>query len=360
MISWASLDFQPEFTATAANIGYGWWSHDIGGHMFGSRDDELTARWVQYGVFSPILRLHSGANPFIHKEPWTLEPATREVVTQSLRLRHRLVPYLHTMNHRAAQGTPLVRPMYWEYPERAPAYRVPNQFRFGTELIVAPITTPADPVSRLGAVRVWLPPGEWFDIACGWRYSGDRELVVHRALADLPVFAAPGAIVPLDAAAVPDNDPVNPAELELLVVPGADGRFELIEDDGAGRVARTSVRYDAAAGQVTVGPAQGDVDALPARRTWAVRAPGGIRSAPVSTTPDTPVTLPLPAAPARDPGRDLVDRLDGARIEHELKVRALEVAGADRPAAVRIAHLHALALPRAVESALIEILGTHD
>ena len=64
-ISWASLAFQPEFTATASNIGYGWWSHDIGGHIFGGRDDELATRWVQLGVFSPILRLHSSSNPFL-------------------------------------------------------------------------------------------------------------------------------------------------------------------------------------------------------------------------------------------------------------------------------------------------------
>ena len=70
VISWASLDFQPEFTATASNIGYGWWSHDVGGHLFGVRDDELATRWVQLGVFSPILRLHSSSNPFLVKEPW--------------------------------------------------------------------------------------------------------------------------------------------------------------------------------------------------------------------------------------------------------------------------------------------------
>ena len=360
VISWASLNFQPEFTATAANIGYGWWSHDIGGHMFGAKDDELTARWVQYGVFSPILRLHSGANPFIHKEPWTLEPDAAAVMTHSLRLRHRLVPYLHTMNHLAAQGTPLVRPMYWEQPDRAPAYRVSHQFRFGTELIVAPITTPADPISRLGAVRVWLPPGEWVDIACGRRYSGDRELVVHRALADIPVFAAPGAIVPLDAAAVPDNDPVNPTELELLVVPGADGRYELIEDDGAGRVARTPIRYDAATGRVTIGPAQGQLDGLPASRTWTVRSPGGDGSDPVTAAPGEAVVLDLGAAPVTDPGRELFDRLDRARLDHELKVQALAAVTADRPAGARIGHLHALALPRAVESAVVEILSALD
>ena len=69
---WESLAFQPEFTATASNIGYGWWSHDIGGHMGGRRDDELTTRWVQLGVYSPILRLHSSDIPFLSKEPWAL------------------------------------------------------------------------------------------------------------------------------------------------------------------------------------------------------------------------------------------------------------------------------------------------
>ena len=146
VISWASLAFQPYFTATASNIGYGWWSHDIGGHMFGGKDDELATRWVQLGVFSPILRLHSGANPFTAKEPWTFEPAARAVMTEHLRLRHRLVPYLHTMNHRAAsEGRPLVEPLYHRWPSADEAYDQPNQFLFGSELVVAPLTTPARP-----------------------------------------------------------------------------------------------------------------------------------------------------------------------------------------------------------------------
>ncbi len=55
-MTWESLAFQPQFTATASNIGYGWWSHDIGGHMFGYRNEELEARWYQLGAFSPINR----------------------------------------------------------------------------------------------------------------------------------------------------------------------------------------------------------------------------------------------------------------------------------------------------------------
>ena len=54
LITWESLDFQPYFTSTASNIGYGWWSHDIGGHMLGYKNDEMEARWYQFGVFSPV------------------------------------------------------------------------------------------------------------------------------------------------------------------------------------------------------------------------------------------------------------------------------------------------------------------
>jgi alpha-glucosidase (family GH31 glycosyl hydrolase) len=105
-ITWASLHFQPEFTATAANVGYGWWSHDVGGHIFGVRDDELATRWVQLGAFSPILRLHSSSNPFLVKEPWMFPAESRAAMGEALRFRHRLVPYLHAMNHRCTTTSP--------------------------------------------------------------------------------------------------------------------------------------------------------------------------------------------------------------------------------------------------------------
>ncbi|MFY7751421.1 MAG: TIM-barrel domain-containing protein, partial [Exiguobacterium acetylicum] len=87
IISWASLQFQPYFTATASNIGYGWWSHDIGGHQRGEKDDELSTRWLQYGVFSPIMRLHSTMSIFNGKEPWRYSTDAANVMKKYLRLR---------------------------------------------------------------------------------------------------------------------------------------------------------------------------------------------------------------------------------------------------------------------------------
>ncbi len=113
--------------------------------MHGVRDDEMTARWVQLGVFSPLNRLHSTDNPFNGKEPWKYNKITQSVMEEFLRLRHKLVPYLYTMNRYASRdGQPLVRPMYWLEPEREETYHVPNEYYFGTELIAAPITDPAD------------------------------------------------------------------------------------------------------------------------------------------------------------------------------------------------------------------------
>src|SRR3954454_16774285 len=104
VISWASLEFQPHFTATASNIGYGWWSHDIGGHLWGGRDDELATRWVQLGAVSPILRLHSSHSPFLVKEPWQYPAESREAMGAALQFRQRLLATPHSMKPPGAAG----------------------------------------------------------------------------------------------------------------------------------------------------------------------------------------------------------------------------------------------------------------
>jgi alpha-glucosidase (family GH31 glycosyl hydrolase) len=386
VISWASLAFQPHFTATASNIGYGWWSHDIGGHFFGTKDDELATRWLQLGTFSPVLRLHSGSNEFTTKEPWTFGPEPARVMTEFLRLRHRLVPYLHTMNHRAAAGTPLVLPLYYRWPEREQAYQVPNEFLFGSELVVAAITEPADRRTLLGRVAAWLPAGAWVDLLTDLVYDGDREVHLHRDLASIPVLAPAGAIVPLDGAQVPANDPVNPGHLEVVVVVGADGSFTLVEDDGTrdGTVSRTEIRFEQASGSVTVVPPAGNLDHLPTVRTWTLTFPalagdveptatvdGGAVAVQVRreatrgrvTVPIVPVGAelrvelgPMPRLAANDVRARLFTLLDRAQIEYALKSRILDVATGDQPLALRAARMLDLELEPALAGAVAEVL----
>ena len=274
VISWESLDFQPRFTTMAANIGYPWWSHDIGGHMQGFRSDELSLRWLQFGVFSPILRLHSTKNDFCSKEPWSFEPETERQMTELLRLRHRLIPYLYTAAERASRLCEApVRPMYHRWPDRREAYEVKNQYLFGPTLMVCPITSPMDPTLRLASVTAWLPEGLWFDFFGGQMYSGGRMLRLWRPLSEYPVLAPAGGIVPLADDLRADT---LPERLTLRVFAGADGAFELYEDDGmtdGGPSVRTDIALNWAEGLLTVA-SRGDTSLLPAKRTWQVECVG--------------------------------------------------------------------------------------
>lgn len=258
-ITWESLDFQPEFTATASNIGYNWWSHDIGGHFFGHRDEELATRWLQLGVFSPIMRLHSSDNPFITKEPWTFGPEVRTIMNNFLRLRYRLMPYLYSMNVRSAQRSePIVQPLYWHHPEVKAAYQLRNEYFFGSELLAIPITSPSDALTRLGRVRAYIPNGRHVDIFSGTVYDGNRELTLYRPLSHPPVLAREGAIIPLDGSTMLANDCANPTSYEILLVVGSDGQFEIFEDDGLGgdlasvKFSKISLVYTQATGEMKI------------------------------------------------------------------------------------------------------------
>ncbi|MGW6909678.1 TIM-barrel domain-containing protein [Streptomyces sp. NPDC054940] len=389
VISWESLAFQPYFTATAANIGYGWWSHDIGGHMLGAKDDELATRWVQFGVFSPILRLHSSSNPFNTKEPWSFAREYQDAQTAFLRLRHRLIPYLHTMNHRsAADGVAPVRPLYHSWPQAPEAYDHPNQYTFGAQLLVAPITTPRDASTRLGTVRAWLPAGTWVDLLTHTVYTGDREIEMHRDISAIPVLAPAGAIIPLDGAEVPDNGGRIPPHLEVLVVVGEDATFALVEDDGSGdggdKPARTLLTYDQEAGVLTIGAVQGPTGFLPPHRSWTVTFPclkqpadcavtlDGERADAALTHRDGRVSVRIDAVPLRTTVQVHVGRrpelapndvrgrlftlLDAMQCSYELKSRVLDIALSDKPFHVRLSHLVALRLDGPLHSAVAEVL----
>lgn len=221
IISWESLAFQPYFTANASNVGYGWWSHDIGGHMKGYRDEELSTRWIQFGVFSPIMRLHSSNSAFTGKEPWNYNAVSENIMKRYLKLRHEMIPYLYTMNYHASHdGQPLIRPMYYLEPEQPEAYEVPNEYYFGTELVVCPITEPTDKAAGTACVKAWIPEGKWYDIFSGLKYDGGRMLELYRSLEDIPVLAKEGAIIPLTDLTEYTNSVENPKELAVKIVPG--------------------------------------------------------------------------------------------------------------------------------------------
>lgn len=276
-ITWKSLDFQPYFTNNAANAGYTWWSHDIGGHMRGYQDDELYLRWLQYGVFSPINRLHSSNSDFMGKEPWKRCFAVNLISQDFLRLRHKLIPYLYSANYQTHKNAiPICMPMYYRY-DCDDAYETKNQYIFGSQLLVCPITTPADKRLNLASSRVWLPEGRWTDIFNGRIYRGGQWVNMYRDLDSIPVLAGEGAIVPMYLHSQ-NNDLSLEQPLEINVWRGT-GTYELYEDDGEtnayldGRSVITRMEVSGQGNRLcfTICAPTGDTSLLPQRRQMVIR-----------------------------------------------------------------------------------------
>lgn len=274
-MNWRVLDFQPYFTSTASNAAYSWWSHDIGGHHMGYRDDDLYMRWLQFGVFSPIMRLHSTAIELLGKEPWKYKTEVYRYAKAWLKLRHAMIPYIFTMNYRThEQGISLCEPMYYSYPEIEQAYNVPNQYMFGSELMVCPITSPQHKGLNMGSVKAWLPKGRWVDIFTLRSYTGEQEIVLFRDLNTIPVLARQGAIIPLSLDE--GNSVDNPKRLEIWAFSG-NNTFTMIEDnsktDYANHNAKTefSISYCDNKVTFTIKAAQGDLSVIPSRRNYTVK-----------------------------------------------------------------------------------------
>jgi hypothetical protein len=278
VVSWRSLAYQPYFTATASNVCYGWWSHDIGGHMSGIEDPELYTRWVQYGVLSPVFRLHSTKNPYHERRPYAYDAEISRITSHAMRLRHSFIPYLYTMSWRDNQeNLTLVRPLYHLEPEEEPAYHEPDTYAFGSELIAAPHTTPLESDTQLSRRKIWLPEGNWFNFFTGEHYAGGHH-VIYGTMADMPLFAKAGAIVPL--APLPNWGGIEThSHLRVHVFPGHSNHFKLYDDDGStlaylenGYVETPfDLTYSRNQIELHLGPVEGNPDFFPKHRTFELK-----------------------------------------------------------------------------------------
>lgn len=282
---WESLAFQPWFTATAANVGYAYWSHDIGGHMPGAVDPEIYTRWIQFGAFSPILRTHTTKNPESERRIWAYPEPYADIMRDTFRLRYSMEPYVYTEARRTYDtGVAFFRPLYYEWPEAEPAYTNKSEYLFGEEMIVAPITAPVDAESQLALRSVWIPPGEWIETATGKHFTGPVQIERKFSISQIPVYARAGSIVPMQ----PDmqytgEKPVNPLILNVQpLVEGQTSSYTLYEDASdseaykQGVFARTRLSGSQKGDdlEVEIDPVQGHYPGMPQRRAYEIILPG--------------------------------------------------------------------------------------
>ena len=282
---WDSLAFQPWFTATAANVGYAYWSHDIGGHMPGAVDPELYTRWVQFGAFSPILRTHTTKNPESERRIWAYPEPYADLMKQTFQMRYAMQPYIYTEARRTYDtGVAFVRPLYYEWPDAAEAYDARGEYMFGDAMVAAPVTTPVDAATQMASVTLWVPPGEWFEWSTGKHLHGPAKVEARYSIDQVPLLVRAGAIVPMQPPMQYTGEkPVDP--LIVNVMPLADGQrssYTLYDDTSKGEAYKdgvctwTELKASRAGDATTVDvePARGAFAGMVERRAYEVRLPG--------------------------------------------------------------------------------------
>uniref|UniRef100_A0AB33J8T3 Glycoside hydrolase family 31 protein n=1 Tax=Prevotella sp. GTC17259 TaxID=3236795 RepID=A0AB33J8T3_9BACT len=248
-ITWNSLDYQPYFNSTSSNVLYCYWSHDIGGHMQGIDriDPEMYIRWMQFGMMSPILRTHSTKNKKYNKEPWAFEAKYADILRGIIHTRYALAPYIYTMARKTYDDAlPLCRPMYYDYPESKEAYENKDEYMFGDNLLVYPITAPMN--GNRAEKDIWLPAeSKWYEVCSGTTFEGNQTIHRSFALDEMPVYVKSGAIIPLYDKV--KNLTSNNDSITVTVFPGnTENQFTLYEDAGNDKAydsnfARTLLSY---------------------------------------------------------------------------------------------------------------------
>lgn len=278
-VDWETLKKIPLHNLSAANAGVSFWSHDIGGYFKGIEDNELYTRYVQLGVFSPIMKFGAEAGKYYKREPWRWSIKTYGITKDYLKLRHRLIPYLYTEAYKYHQfGIPLIEPIYYQYPELYddPLYK--DNYYFGSAFFVSPITKKKDYVMNRVIHKFFLPDGMWYDYVTGKKFPGGRNYTAFFRDQDYPVFVRAGSIIPLG-----DNDNINdttpPKNMEIQIFPGQSNVYNLYEDDGVSDLYRkgfyllTSIDYNYMPNNYTViiRALEGKSGIVPATRNYKFR-----------------------------------------------------------------------------------------
>ncbi len=226
-----SLKYLIKTTPMASNVGFTYWSHDIGGHMHGYKDGEQFLKFIQFGIFSPINRLHCSCEEMFDKNPLLFLKGNRDMIKHFLRLRHKMIPYIYSFTFETNEdGYPLCKPLYYDYPDDELSYRYADEeYYFANDILVRPFSAPAD-INGFNEVKMYFPEGEYFDLFYGYSYKGRKEITIYRENESIPAFIKKGAFFILDSRNS-GNDIDDPQGLDVITTTG-NGKYVFHEDSG--------------------------------------------------------------------------------------------------------------------------------
>ena len=203
----SSFDSMKNQLAAGLNMGIAgipWWTTDIGGFFGANIGDpafhELLIRWFQYGCFCPVMRMHGYRWPLqpqygttggatcvsgAPNEVWSFGPEVETILSKYLFLREGMKPYITGLMEQAHEkGTPVMRPLFYDFPEDQKAWEVEDQYLFGPDVLVKPVTE-----AGCRSVSVYLPAGaDWTNAWTGQRFQGGQTVTVDAPLDQIPLF----------------------------------------------------------------------------------------------------------------------------------------------------------------------------
>lgn len=217
-----SMAAQRLFMLSSITLGVSWWGMDIGGFS-GTPNAENYFRWIQFGAFVPVFRVHGSLNQ--EREPWNFGTEAEEIAAKYIRLRYRLMPYIYAAartNHET--GLPLVRPLVMDFPDDPSVTDLTSEWMFGNSLLVSPVVEEYT-VNQ----SVYLPEGSWFDFHSGKYYSGNANYTIPVTREDIPIFVKGGALIPMSSSYQPLD---VQRSVTLSSFPGGTGQCVVYHDDG--------------------------------------------------------------------------------------------------------------------------------
>ncbi|MCM1300024.1 MAG: DUF5110 domain-containing protein [[Eubacterium] siraeum] len=239
----------PEALNTAMS-GITQWTCDSGGFMSATNNSIYTEniykndpaahtalyeRWLQFACFCPITRVHHAgqSSPFVFGELLT------DGAAHYMRLRYRLLPYIYSYNYKAhITGSPMMRALVFEYSDDENVLDIKDEYLFGSELLVAPITE-----EKATQRRVYFPKGKWYDWDYGYCYEGGKSSIVYAPQNRIPVFVKGGSIIPMIEQTYHTSD-IDWKHIDLKIYPNGKCSFDMFTDDG--------ISYDYLKGGFTV------------------------------------------------------------------------------------------------------------
>jgi len=222
---WATFARTPGELLGLSLAGIPYSGCDIGGYRKSEKSPEVLARWMEAGVFFPVMRTHSNHSSTPHF-PWLSGPEDEAAIRKALDLRYQLIPYYYSLTHEVSEtAAPLMRPLVMEFPDDPTVANMTDEWLMGPGLLAAPLLTPG------GARSVYLPKDSWYEFGTNQQTQGPTTLQVTKALDEIPIYVRAGTLLPLgpviQSTSLPSDGP-----LDLQIYPGKDATFTFVEDDG--------------------------------------------------------------------------------------------------------------------------------